>query len=57
VRHHRVERRPRDFDREVAGAAVTGVDDGRVAARRVGPDEEARDQFDRLLRGGEADAL
>ena len=59
-RHHRFERRVRNFEREVARAAVAGVDDRAIGARRAvraGADQKARHRFDRLLGGGEADAL
>ena len=58
-RHHAFERRGRNLDREIAFARVAGVDDGAFGggiAARIGADEEARDLFDRLLRGGESDA-
>ena len=61
VRHHRLERRSRQLEREVGGAAMALVDDDAVGApvgadvRR--PDQEARDVVDRPLRRREADPL
>jgi len=58
-RHHRLERRVRKFEGEVAGTAVAGVDDGAVCGGGVGrarPHQETRDRLDRLLGGGKAHA-
>jgi hypothetical protein len=58
-RHHRFERRIRDFECKVARAAVAGVDDGAVGGHIVGrarAEEKARHGLDGLLRGREADA-
>ena len=52
ARHHRLERRRRQLEREVAVLDVPGVDDR--AGRTAG--QEAPDLLDRLLRGGEPDA-
>ncbi len=46
--HHRVERRTRDLDPEIHRAPVSFVDN-RAAARLGGPNEIARNVFDRLL--------
>ena len=60
VRHHRLERRARNLQAQIAPALMARVDDrnfrGRLAVRR-GAGEEMRDGFDRVLRGREADAL
>ena len=59
-RHHGFERSVRNLEREIARAAVAGIDDGAVgagAAVRSRSDQKTRDLLDRLLRGGEADAL
>jgi hypothetical protein len=49
-RHDRLQRRRRDFQGDVAGAAVTGVDDLTIRrSRGAGPDQEARHRLDRLL--------
>ena len=59
-RHHGFERSVRNLEREVARAAVAGIDDGAVgagAAVRSRTDQKTRDLLDRLLRRGEADAL
>ncbi len=50
-RHDRLQRRGRDFEREIAGADVTGVDD-RAPARAIGagPGQESRHGIDWLLR-------
>src|SRR5215471_5365511 len=58
-RHHGLERRVRDLEREVAGAAMAGIDNGAVDAGGVGrarADEETSHRLDRLLRGGETHA-
>ena len=57
-RHHRLERRVGDFEREVARAAVADVDDGAGrASRRPRPaHQKARHGLDRLLGRGQADA-
>ena len=52
ARHHRLERRRRQLEREVAVLDVPGVDDR--AGRTAG--QEAPDLLDRLLRGREPDA-
>ncbi len=57
-RHHGFERRVRDLEREVARAAVAGVDDRALVARatvRAGADQEARHLLDRLLGRREPD--
>ena len=54
VRAHGRERRRRDLDSEVEVAESPGVDE---RALPPGAGEEAADRVDRLLRGGEADAL
>ena len=60
ARHHRLERRGRDLERQVAGAHVTGVDDaagGLAGGVEVAhADQEARHLLDRLLGGRQADA-
>ena len=59
ARHHRLERRQRHLDLQIAGAAMAGVDDaasGRGSALGAGADEEMRHLLDRLLRCREADA-
>ena len=55
VRHHRLERRSRNFDAEIHGPDVAGVDDRAGIARRA--DEIARDLFNRFLCRGEANPL
>ena len=57
ARHHRFERRCRHLEREVARPAMAGVDDRAVGAwcRWSSSDQKARDRFDRLLGGREAD--
>ena len=60
ARHHRLQRRVRDFEIEIARALVAGIDDCRLSRRRAvgaGADQEMRDGLDRVLRGREADAL
>ena len=52
VRHHRFERRSRDFHREIHLALVAPVDDRARLAR-----EKARDFLDRLLGRGQANPL
>ncbi len=54
VRHHRVERRPRQLDVEIHGTAMPFVDDD-AAVRPAG--EKSRDVANRLLRGRQADTL
>ena len=55
--HHRFERRVGQLQREVALAAVAGVDDGALARpARVAAGEEVRDGLDRALGRGQPDA-
>ncbi len=54
ARHHRFERRGRHLERQIAGAAVAGVDDRALAA--FGADQKSRHGLDRLLRRRQADA-
>ena len=54
VRHDRFERRARQLQRQVALAHVAGVHD--LGGRAPRADEKARHGFERLDRGGEADA-
>ena len=54
-RHHRLERRGRELDGEVAEAVEALVDD-RAGGFVPVPDEEARDEVHRALGGGKADA-
>ena len=54
-RHHRLERRGRQLDGEVALAVEAFVDDRATSVVPV-PDEEARDELHRALGGGESDA-
>ncbi len=56
ARHHRFQRRRRQFEREVALSAVAGVDDRAIPVGR-GADQEAGDRLDRPLRCRQADAL
>ena len=55
VRHHRFERRARQFQREVALAHVAGVDDLDVGRRDV-PTRKRAIVLERLHRRGESDA-
>ena len=58
-RHHRFERRGRDFQRQVARPVVADVDDrhlGGGAAVRAGADQQTRDRLDRILGRRQADA-
>ena len=58
-RHHRLERRRRHLQREVARPTMADVDDGALGRRRARgtrADQEARHRVDRLLRGRQADA-
>ena len=60
VRHHRLERRSRKLEGEIAPALVAGVDDRDFGGGRAvcgGAGEEIGDRANRILRGGEADAL
>jgi len=61
VRHHRVKRRLRDFDRQVQFPPMTDVDDGaiRIAGliHRVSTDQETRNFLDRFLRRRQTDSL
>ena len=60
VRHHRLERRSRNFQAQIAPTLMPRVDDrnlrGRRAVRR-GAGEKMGDRFDRILRSREPDAL
>ena len=57
-RHHRFQRRRRDFDREITRTDVTRIDDGAILChvRIRCSDQKARDLFHRLLRRGESHA-
>ena len=60
VRHHRLQRHRRQFQRQVALLGIADIDDGAVR-RRVGPDrgrtdKEARDFIDGFLRRRQPDA-
>ncbi len=60
ARHHRFERRSRHFDAQIARALMAGVDGRNVRGRRAvrgGARKEMRNNVDRLLRRGQADAL
>src|SRR6185312_10255810 len=58
ARHYRFEWRERDLELQVAGADMTGVDDGAVGAsvsvNLAGPNQEAGYLLDGLLSGGQA---
>ena len=54
-RHHRLERRRWNLEREIEGPDMAGVDNRRQ--RLAGPYEELRDLFDRPLCRRQADAL
>ncbi|MNO70326.1 hypothetical protein D3C76_612050 [compost metagenome] len=61
VGHHRLQRRRRHLDAEVAGTAVADVDDAagfqpRLRIAGTAADQETRHRLDGLLRGGQADA-
>src|SRR4030095_10955365 len=49
VRHHGIERRLRNLDRQISGAPMPFVDDGAPAAAIPRADEEMRDLLDRFL--------
>ena len=53
AREHGFERQVRQFDGEIQPAAMAGVDDAAVAA----PGQEMGDGLDRVLGGGQADAI
>ena len=60
VRHHRLERRSRNFDAQVAPTLMSRVDDRNLRSRRAirrGADKKMGDRFDRILRRREPDAL
>ena len=60
VRHHRLERRSRNFQTQIAPTLVPRVDDRDLCRRRAircGAGEKMGDGFDRILRSREADAL
>ncbi|MNZ53565.1 hypothetical protein D3C78_714450 [compost metagenome] len=57
VGHHRLQRRGRHLDGQVAGAAVADIDDAAgLQAGMAGADQEVRHRLDGFLRGGQADA-
>ena len=47
----------RNLDGEIERAALADLHDGCGAALRIAADQEVRDQLNRVLRRGEADAL
>ncbi len=53
VAHYRFQRHRRDFQRQVAGAAMADIDD---LARALGSDQKARNRVYGLLCGGQPDA-
>ena len=60
LRHHRLERRSRNLQAQIAPALMSRINDrdlrgGLAVLRRAG--EKMGDRFDRILRGGKADAL
>ena len=60
VRHHRLERRSRDLEAQITLALMPGVDNRDVRRRLVvgrRASQEMSDGFNRILRGGEPDAL
>ena len=56
-RHHGLERRARQLERQVEGAAMPFVDHRHVARRLRCSDEPVRDLFDRSHRGRQSDSL
>src|SRR2546425_13048926 len=54
-RHHRLERRRGDLDREIERARMPRIDDAGVGCRVSGASEERRDVFDGLLRCRESE--
>ena len=56
ARHDRLERRCRQFQREIPIAAMSAVDDDAVARARIRAAQESRDLLDGRLRRGQSDA-
>ena len=59
ARHHRLQRRRWQLDRQIAPAHMAGVDDftiGHAGSVAAVTDQEVRDRLNRLLRGRQADA-